>query len=127
MDSTDRRQVPRFAADAVGATLRLQYRLARIQAEVIDFNRYGISLRVDRALPMHHTVDLSLSHRSVTIEGIVGVIHNCRALKDGMYRCGVRFRTDTRAQFDRDQIRAALLHLESLMSHEQLVPARTSS
>jgi hypothetical protein len=54
-------------------------------------------------------------------------VYNCRLLNDGMYRCGVRFRTEMRAQLDRDQIREALLRLESLISHEQLAGAGTST
>jgi len=127
MDATDRRQAPRLTADAVFATLRLHYRLGRIRADVLDFNRHGMSVRLDRALPMHHAVELTLCHGTIAIEGIVGVVHNCRSLNDGTYRCGVRFRTDAQAQFDRDQIREALHALESLMAREQLADAYSPS
>jgi hypothetical protein len=74
---------------------------------------------------MHHIVDLSLAG-SVAIDGIVGS-STCRLLNDGTYRCGVRFRTETRAQLDRDQIREALLRLESLMAPEPLADVSIST
>jgi hypothetical protein len=82
---------------------------------VIDFNRHGMSLVIDRALPRHGTVDLTLACGPIQIDGIVAVVHNCRGLPDGTFRCGVQFRTDSRTQLDRDQIRAALHELERIL------------
>src|SRR5512139_1854299 len=99
MSSTDRRDTPRVPAQELSATLRLRYRLARIEATALDFNRHGMSLRTDRPLPEHGAIDLALDFGTIRIEGIVAVIHNCRELGDGSFRCGVQFRTDAHSQF----------------------------
>jgi hypothetical protein len=116
MDPADRRARIRLPADEVVVTLRAGYRVGRVQARVLDFNRYGLSVRTDRPLPPDGTVDLSLALGAVHVSGVVAVIHNCRLLDDGCYRCGLQFRTDARAQFDRNQIRAALARLENALA-----------
>jgi hypothetical protein len=118
MTATDRRERARFCATDLCATLRLGYRFGRVKASVLDFNRHGMSLVTDRPLPRHGTVDLALACESVRIDGVVAVIHNCRGLPDGTFRCGLQFRTDARTQFDRERIRTALHELESLLRDE---------
>jgi len=123
MTPSDRRELDRRSAHAMSATLRLQYRLGRIQAAVIDFNRHGMSVRLDQALPNHGGVDLDLQCGPIEIHGIVGVIHNCRGLGDGSFRCGVQFRPEARVQFDRNQIKEALEQLELYIDRIAALPA----
>jgi hypothetical protein len=120
MTTHERRDRPRFSGEGVCATLRLGYRFGRVKAMVLDFNRHGMSVVTDRPLPRHGTVDLALACGPIRIDGLVGVIHNCRGLPDGSFRCGVQFRTDSRNQFDRTHIRAALHRLEELLAGASL-------
>lgn len=122
MNPKDRRDRARLPAKTLTATLRLQYRLTRVRAPVIDFNRYGMSLRLDRPLPNNGVVHLALVCDAIEIRGIVGVIHNCRALGNDGYRCGVQFRTEAQTQLDRDQTREALAGLERLFADTFAAP-----
>ena len=122
MTPSDRRELDRRSTHAFSATLRLQYRLGRIQATVIDFNRHGMSVRLEQPLPNHGAVDLDLRCGPMEIHGIVGVIHNCRGLGDGWYRCGVQFRPEARVQFDRNQIKEALEQLELYIDRTSAPP-----
>jgi len=127
MTPSDRRAFERRSTEAITATLRLQYRLGRIQAAVLDFNRHGMSVRLDQALPDHGAVDLDLHCGPIQIYGVVGVIHNCRSLGDGAFRCGVQFRPEARVQFDRNQIKEALEQLELYIDRTALPPAASDA
>jgi len=94
------------------ATIGVRFPWPRITADVLDFNRYGMSLRLARPLATNQTVDIELDFGVLHIEGVVGVIHNCRSLRDGGYRCGIQFRTGAATQLDRNQIRSQLAGLE---------------
>jgi len=122
MTPPDRRVLKRLPAGEVAVTLRLGYRLGRVPAVVLDFNRHGMAVRTEQPLPSHGTVDLALECRSVRITGVVAVIHNCRVLGDGGYRCGLQFRTDDRTQLDRVHIRQALTRLEETLASLGLEP-----
>lgn len=109
---TERRQHPRCETRGLTATIGQAFRWNRITADVLDYNRYGMSLRLTRPLATDQTIDIELDFGTMHIAGVVGVIHNCRGLRDGGYRCGIQFRTGARTQLDRNQIRAQLARLE---------------
>jgi hypothetical protein len=116
MASSERRSLSRLPADELIATLWLGYRQGRIKATALEFNRHGMAVRTEHPLPAHGTVELALECRSIRIQHVVAVIHNCRSLLDGGYRCGLQFRTDARTQFDREKIRSGLSLLEEMLS-----------
>lgn len=80
-------------------------------AEVLDFNRHGLAVELDRPLPKDQLVFLSLGHGQISLPRVIGVVHNCLAQSTG-YRCGILFRTQSEHQFDRQQVEAALARME---------------
>ncbi len=111
----DRRSQPRFAPQALSAFLRLKGELGRTTVGVLDFNRHGLAVQCDRPLPKEAHVFLSLDDGETQLERVIGVVHNCLTL-DGGYRCGIRFRTQSRLQFDREVVEARLRELEERFS-----------
>ena len=84
-------------------------------SRVLDFNRHGLAVHIDRPLPKDQLVFLSLDHDSVCVERVIGVVHNCLAHTGG-YRCGILFRTQSDLQFDREQVEAGLAQMEDLLA-----------
>ena len=111
----DRRSQPRFAPQTLSALLRLKGELGRTTVSVLDFNRHGLAIQCDRPLPKEARVFLSLDDGETQLERVIGVVHNCLAL-DGGYRCGIRFRTQSKLQFDREAVEASLEELEDRYS-----------
>ena len=116
----DRRSQPRFAPEALSAFLRLKGELSRTTVTVLDFNRHGVAVQSDRPLPKEAHVFLCLDDGHTQLERVIGVVHNCLTL-DGGYRCGIRFRTQSELQFDREAVEARLQELESRFSDASAV------
>ena len=115
----ERRTHPRYEGDRLSARLRPKGKINQIQVDVIDFNRHGLSIRLSQPLPKEQLVFLTLESGAVTIERVIGVVHNCLATGED-YRCGVRFRTESSLQFDRVLAESQLAALEA----ELETPAR---
>ena len=87
----------------------------RVDVQVLDFNRHGLAVHIERPLPKDKLVFLSLDHDNVCVERVIGVVHNCLAHTGG-YRCGILFRTQSELQFDREQVEAGLARLEDRLA-----------
>ena len=111
----ERRRQPRFPSLALSARIRLKGQLNRLNVEVLDFNRHGIAVQVDRPLPKDQLVFMSLDDGNNTLDRVIGVVHNCLSQASG-FRCGIRFRTQSGLQFDQDLVEAELARLEATLS-----------
>lgn len=111
----DRRSDPRYLGLRLCAHLRLKGQLGRLPVEVLDFNRHGLAVRSERALPKDGIVFLSLDDGEQILERVIGVVHNCLE-QDGGYRCGIRFRTQSSLQFDREFVERRLRALERTLA-----------
>ena len=111
--STDleRRTLQRLSTGEIGASLRLRGRLSSTSVNVVDFNRYGMAILFDQPLPKDKVIYLSLRYANLCLDNVIGVIHNCMR-HDDLYRCGIRFRTQSTLQFDKRQVEQDLLLLE---------------
>jgi hypothetical protein len=99
------------------ATLREKGRWGKTKVTVIDFNRHGMSILVDRPLEAPKGLRLCLELDELKLPDLYAVIHNCRSTDaHGMksYRLGVQFRTEATAQFDRVEVEQTLASLERL-------------
>ncbi len=99
----------------LSAQLRCRGQIGQIPVRVLDFNRHGLAVRCERPLPKDQVVFLALAHGERVLERVVGVVHNCFSLEGG-YRCGIRFRTQSRLQFDRETVESGLAELESALA-----------
>lgn len=104
----------------MSVSLSVRYRLGTHQGRVVDFNRYGVTIELQRPIPLNKPLFVTLKYDGLHPEAIVGTAHNCRCLRVGVFRCGIRFRTDSALQLDRDEVvrslalvEAALIRLES--------------
>lgn len=120
---SERRSHPRYAAGSIKVSLRPRGALSKFSAELLDFNRHGLAVRFDRPMPKDKLVFLSLHCADLHLDQVVGVIHNCFAQEDG-YRCGIRFRTQSALQFDREQVESVLLDFESLLTDFRKIAAQ---
>jgi hypothetical protein len=111
----DRRHLPRYAGESFRADLRPKGQFSRIAARVLDFNRHGMALEIDRPLVKDQLVFLKLADGEETIERLVGVVHNCLGQVSG-YRCGIRFRTQSALQFDRFDVEYRLAEMEQRLA-----------
>ena len=107
----DRRSQPRFRSDLLVAHVRLKGQLNRVPVEVLDFNRHGLAVRIERPMPKDQLVFLSLDTDQISVTRVIGVVHNCLPHTSG-YRCGIRFRTQSGLQFDRETVELQLASLE---------------
>lgn len=116
----ERRSQSRISDAAISARLRLKGKITRIQVQVVDYNRYGLGVLLDRPLSKDQLVYLTLTHpgaaasTTMALERVIGVVHNCLVHDQG-YRCGIRFRTESSLQFDRNHVEAALADLEATL------------
>lgn len=106
----DRRTLPRFTGN-MKVSLRQRGRIARTHSTVVDFNRFGIALLTRDRLEKSKPVFLTLECGGVQLDNVVGVVHNCITQGDG-YRCGIRFRTQSTLQFDKNLVERSLHQLE---------------
>ena len=116
---SERRTQPRFPGERIGVTLRVRGRWTKQSAEVIDFNRFGMSVLVERPLDPSKALCLSLQLGPIRLPDLRAVVHNCRMSAgrvDGKsrYRCGIQFRTDAKDQFDRNEVEHLLETMEKL-------------
>ncbi len=110
----ERRHQPRYRATDLRAQLRLKGHFSRVGISVVDFNRFGLAIRLQQPLPKEQIVYLSLEIGEMVIDRVIGVVHNCLADPDG-YRCGILFRTQSGMQFDREIVESGLEQLEQLI------------
>lgn len=111
----DRRSQPRYRGLGVCAQLRLKGQLNRTPVEVLDFNRYGLAVRSERPLPKEQIVFLSIDDGEHCLDRVIGIVHNCLDQDDG-FRCGIRFRTQSSLQFDRELVESRLHALERVLA-----------
>lgn len=92
----------------------MRSRIGSYQGTVVDFNRQGITIELAHPLPMNKPLFVNLRYPRLDTETIVATAHNCHALDRGRkYRCGIRFRTNSQLQLDRDEVESALRRVES--------------
>ena len=109
----ERRGRPRLPGSAgLSAELRIKGRMGQFSVQVLDFNRFGLAACCQRPLPKDQIVFLTLSDGERLLQRVIGVVHNCLSM-DGGYRCGIRFRTQSALQFDREEVESALAALEA--------------
>jgi hypothetical protein len=82
------------------------------QGDVVDFNRFGVTVALRRPLPINKPLLVSLKYSGSRLDEVVGAAHHCRFLPEGTFRCGIRFRTDSPIQLDRDETEQLLETLE---------------
>jgi hypothetical protein len=107
----DRRRQPRFDGSGFRAEVRIKGQFSRMPGEVLDFNRHGVAIELDRPLPKDQLVFVSLDHGDISLPRVIGVVHNCLCRASG-YRCGILFRTQSDLQFDKVQVESALAQME---------------
>lgn len=123
-DGLERRTQPRWDAGALIACVRVRGRLGRQKADVVDFSRHGLALVTSSPLPRDKPLFLQLRLDELNIQNVVAVLHNCCTTDEG-YRCGLRFRTASELQFDRELIESQLRRLEQRLSGGEAVEAYT--
>ncbi len=109
----ERRTMSRFPVTGMRVSISVRLRLGTHQGTVVDFNRAGATVELPKALPLNKQLWVTLRCPGAHPEAIVGTAHTCRAVGRGMYRCGIRFRTDSSVQLDRDDVEEALRALEA--------------
>jgi hypothetical protein len=109
----ERRTMSRFPVAGVNVSISVRLRFGNHQGTVVDFNRSGITVELPRALPLNKQLLVTLRCPGAHPEAIVSTAHTCHTTRRGVYRCGIRFRTDSSIQLDRDDVEAALCALEA--------------
>ena len=112
----ERRYLERFLVANMKASISVQYRFGTHLGDVIDFNQSGITVVLRRPLPVNKPLFISLMYQGSRLDGVVGAAHHCRYTPQGSFRCGIRFRTNSPIQLDRDEIEAALQTMESALA-----------
>ncbi len=112
---SDRRSLPRFSTVDVEVRIRPRGQLTHMPARLIDFNRYGVALLLAEPLPKDKKVFVHLECGNACLDDVVGVVHNSLRHEDG-YRCGIRFRTQSDAQFDRQAVEQKLIEIEGMIA-----------
>jgi PilZ domain len=118
----ERRSFERFPAVDMKAWISVRHRFGTHQGDVVDFNRFGVTVKLRRPIPVNKPLFVTLKLARTRLEEIVGAAHHCRLTSDGVFRCGIRFRTNSPIQLDRDDIELRLEALERLLS-ERLASA----
>ncbi len=108
----ERRSLERFPVTNMKATISVRYRFGTHQGDVVDFNRFGTTVVMRRPLPINKPLFVSLKYPGSRLDEIVGAAHHCRYSPDGTFRCGIRFRTNSPIQLDRDEVEHLLETLE---------------
>lgn len=106
------------------ASISVQYRFGTHHGDVIDFNQGGVTVVLRRPLPVNKPLFIALMYQGSRLDGIVGAAHHCRFTSQGSFRCGIRFRTNSPVQLDRDEIEARLQAVEHTLAG---VLARTAT
>lgn len=121
-EHSDRRSAPRFATRDVTVYVRPRGQIAHLPAELVDFNHHGVAILLAVPLAKDKEVFIHLACGDVSLDDVVGVVHNC-VHQGNVYRCGVRFRTQSRAQFDRRQVDSMLLKIEAMVRDDGVANA----
>lgn len=108
----ERRTFERFPVTNMKAIIAVRYRIATQQGDVLDFNRLGATVVLPRPLPINKPLFVSLKYADSRLDEVVGAAHHCRLSRDGTFRCGIRFRTNSPIQLDRDETELLLEVLE---------------
>jgi hypothetical protein len=98
------------------ASVSVRHRFGTHQGDVVDFNRFGVTVVLRRPIPVNKPLFVTLKYAGARLDAIVGAAHHCRFTPDGLFRCGIRFRTNSPNQLDRDEIDAQLGSLESALA-----------
>jgi len=98
------------------ASISVRYRFGTHQGDVVDFNRFGMTVVLRRPIPVNKPLFVTLKYSGTRLESIVGAAHHCRYTPDGTFRCGIRFRTNSPIQLDRDEVNAQLATIESALA-----------
>jgi hypothetical protein len=117
----ERRLHPRFPSEALSARVRLKGQFNQTQVDVLDFNRFGLAISIDRPLPKDQVVFIALDDGQTSLPRVIGVVHNCLAQVPG-YRCGILFRTQSGLQFDRELVEAQLGRIEMRLAEALEAP-----
>lgn len=115
----DRRSLPRFSTVDVEVSVRPRGQLTHMPARLVDFNRYGVAILLAEPLPKDKKVFVRLTCGNTCLDDVVGVVHNNLQYEDG-YRCGIRFRTQSNAQFDRQAVEQKLIEIEGMIASSGL-------
>lgn len=108
----ERRNFERFPVTNMKATIAIRYRFGTHQGDVVDFNRLGVTVVLRRPVPINKPLFISLRYADSRLDEVVGAAHHCRLSRDGTFRCGIRFRTNSPIQLDRDETELLLETLE---------------
>ena len=108
----ERRLKDRYPADGLVVSVRKKGGLLHLQGLATDFNRHGIALLLKQALVKDSKVYISLTLGDIQVQNVVGIVHNCLALKEG-YRCGIQFRTASNQQAEQTETNIRLRILEN--------------
>lgn len=119
----ERRYLERFLVADMKASISVQYRFGTHHGDVIDFNQSGITVMLRRPLPVNKPLLISLTYQGSRLDGIVGAAHHCRFTSQGSFRCGIRFRTNSPIQLDRDEIETGLQSVENVLAGALAHPA----
>lgn len=112
----ERRILERFPVVDMKAWISVRYRIGTHQGEVVDFNRLGVTVAMRRPIPVNKPLFVTLKYGAARLEAIVGAAHHCRFTPDGTFRCGIRFRTNSPIQLDRDEMESRLETLEKFLA-----------
>ena len=107
----ERRLKDRYPADGLVVSVRKKGGLLHLQGLAADFNRHGIALLLKQSLAKDSNVFVSLGLGDTQVHNVVGIVHNCIALKEG-YRCGIQFRTASNQQAEQTETNVRLRALE---------------
>ena len=108
----ERRSKPRYPTDGLLVCVRRKGRLGLLEGLAQDFNRHGVAMLVDQPIPKNTKLYVSLLSGDTKLDNVIGIVHNCIALTDG-YRCGIRFRTNSELQLDKELTEHELTILEA--------------
>ena len=112
----ERRYVERFLVKDMRASISVQHRFGTHHGDVVDFNQFGATVVLHRPIPVNKPLFITLAHGGSRLDGIVGAAHHCRFTPQGLFRCGIRFRTNSPIQLDRDEIEARLQSVEKALA-----------
>jgi hypothetical protein len=117
----ERRSLVRFPVTDMTVSISMRFRIGSYRGTVVDFNRHGITIELPHPLPMNKPLFVNLRYPRLDTETIIATAHNCHSLDRGRrYRCGIRFRTDSHLQLDRDEVEAALRSVESELARDRV-------
>jgi hypothetical protein len=120
----ERRIFERFPVTNMKATISVRHRFGTHQGDAVDFNRYGVTVVLPRPIPINKPLFISLKYARTRLDEVVGAAHHCRLSRDGKFRCGIRFRTNSPNQLDRDETELQLQTLEKAIA-ESLISSAT--